>query len=204
MDEVFSRMGGRVKSSTTDSTIMSILRSKMDKAHEGVHSKEGVIARLHEISKFYELAVMQLEGCLKFVAEEAADSSLESSDEEALGDLAEIKDRLEGRLKETELAISEKDRELSERLENEMKLRQALELKERELEALRANLELETKKTEGIEEQVLSNLVIGDGKRDEGFSDLKDSVDQQVWNIKQQLDPEDEVTEGGDIMVLKA
>ena len=191
MDEVFSRMGGKVKSSITDSTIMSMLHSRMDKAHERVHSKEGVIARLHEISKFYELAVMQLEGCLKFVLEEA-DSSLESSDEEALGDLAEIRDRLEGRLIETELAIAEKDRELTERLENEMKLRHELELKERELESLRANLELERTKTDGIEEQVLGNLVSGDGNRDEGFSELKDSVDQQVWNIKQQLDPEDE------------
>ncbi|KAG5237730.1 WPP domain-associated protein [Salix suchowensis] len=184
-------MGGRVKSSITDSTIMSMLHSKMDKAHERVHSKEGAIARLHEISKFYELAVMQLEGCLKFVLEEA-DSSLESSDEEALGDLAEIKDRLEGRLRETELAISEKDRELTERLENEMKLRQTLELKERELESLRANLELVRTKTEGFEEQVLGNLVSGDGNRDEEFSELKNSVDQQMWNIKQQLDPEDE------------
>lgn len=192
MDEVFSRMGGKVKSSITDSAIMSMLHSRMDKAHERVHSKEGVIARLHEISKFYELAVMQLEGCLKFVLEEA-DSSLESSDEEALGDLAEIRDRLEGRLRETELAIAEKDRELTERLENEMKLRHELELKERELESLRATLELERTKTDGInEEQVLGNLVSGDGNRDEGFSELKDSVNQQVWNIKQQLDPEDE------------
>ncbi|KAJ6357924.1 hypothetical protein OIU78_005705 [Salix suchowensis] len=191
MDGVFSKMGGRVKSSITDSTVMSMLHSKMDKAHERVHSKEGAIARLHEISKFYELAVMQLEGCLKFVLEEA-DSSLESSDEEALGDLAEIKDRLEGRLRETELAISEKDRELTERLENEMKLRQTLELKERELESLRANLELVRTKTEGFEEQVLGNLVSGDGNRDEEFSELKNSVDQQMWNIKQQLDPDDE------------
>jgi ElaB/YqjD/DUF883 family membrane-anchored ribosome-binding protein len=155
MDEVFSRMGGKVKSSITDSTIMSMLHSRMDKAHERVHSKEGVIARLHEISKFYELAVMQLEGCLKFVLEEA-DSSLESSDEEALGDLAEIRDRLEGRLRETELAIAEKDRELTERLENEMKLRHELELKERELESLRATLELERTKTDGIEGRFLA------------------------------------------------
>ncbi|KAJ6432855.1 hypothetical protein OIU84_019980 [Salix udensis] len=73
-----------------------------------------------------------------------------------------------------------------------MKLRQTLELKERELESLRANLELVRTKTEGFEEQVLGNLVSGDGNRDEEFSELKNSVDQQMWNIIQQLDPEDE------------
>lgn len=167
--------------------MMWILHTAMNKAHERVHSKEGVITRLNEISKFYELAVMQLDGCLKFVQEEA-DSSLESSDEEVLGDLTEIRDRLEGRLKESDLAISEKDRELTERIENELKLRQALELKERELDSLRANLELQRTKSEGVEELILGNRI--DEDRGEEFSELKHSVDQQVWNIKQKLDPE--------------
>ncbi|KAJ4846675.1 hypothetical protein Tsubulata_019720 [Turnera subulata] len=176
MDEVLGK-GGRFKTSIADSTMMWILQCAMNKAHERVHSKQGVIARLNEMSKFYELAVMQLEGCLTFVQEEA-DSSLESSDEETLFDLAEIRDRLRGRLRELELAISEKDRELTQRLENESKLRQAVEHTEREMNSLRANLELEKTKGEGGEED-----------REE-FSELKNSVDQQVWNIKRKLDPD--------------
>ena len=69
----------------------------LDKAHERAQCKEGkgVIECLTEIFKFYEWALMQLEGCLKFVNEEA-DISHESSDEEMLRDLAEIRDRLIG------------------------------------------------------------------------------------------------------------
>ncbi|XP_055959884.1 WPP domain-associated protein [Mercurialis annua] len=188
MDDVFGKAGGRFKISFIDSTMMWIVYRAMDKAQERAQSKEGVIECLTEISKFYELAVMQLEGCLKFVQEET-DSSFESSDEEVLGDLAEIKDRLVGRLKESELAIAEKDKELAWRFENEMKLRKALEMKDKKLDALYAKLNLDpTKSNEGGEEVVVENQA--DEDRDEEFSGLKHSVEQQVWNIKQQLEPE--------------
>uniref|UniRef100_A0A2N9F2T6 WPP domain-containing protein n=1 Tax=Fagus sylvatica TaxID=28930 RepID=A0A2N9F2T6_FAGSY len=190
MDEFFGGMDGRFRVSITDSTMMCIVHHAMDKAHEKVKSKEGVVERLNEISKFYELAVMQLEGCLKFVQEETDSCILESNHEEVLEDLTEIRDRLQGRLKESELAISEKDRELTERIENELKLRQALEVKETELVSLRAKLELERTKSEGIEEFVLGNRVSGDEDRDGEFCELKHSVDQQVWNIKQKLGPD--------------
>ncbi|KAB1219080.1 WPP domain-associated protein [Morella rubra] len=188
MDEFFGGMDDRLRVSVTDSTMMSIVYHAMDKAHEKVKSKAGIVERLNEMSKFYELAVMQLEGCLKFVQQETGSCILESSCEEVLADLKEIRDRLQGRLEESELAISDKDRELTERVENEMKLRQALEMKERELVFLRANLEIERKKSEGIEEFVLGNRV--DQDRDGEFSELKNSVDQQVWNIKQKLGPD--------------
>ena len=185
MDEFFGGMDGRFRVSLTDSTMMCIVHQAMDKAHEKVKSKEGVVERLNEISKFYELAVMQLEGCLKFVQDETDNCVLDSDQEEVLADLTEIRDRLQGRLKESELAISEKDRELTERMENELKLNQALELKERELASLRAKLELERTKSEGIEE-----FVLGDEDRDGEFCELKHSVDQQVRNIKQKLGPD--------------
>lgn len=185
MDEFFGGMDGRFRVSITDSTMMCIVHQAMDKAHEKVKSKEGVVERLNEISKFYELAVMQLEGCLKFVQDETDNCVLDSDQEEVLADLTEIRDRLQGRLKESELAISEKDRELTERMENELKLNQALELKERELVLLRAKLELERTKSEGIEE-----FVLGDEDRDGEFCELKHSVDQQVRNIKQKLGPD--------------
>ncbi|KAK7824815.1 wpp domain-associated protein, partial [Quercus suber] len=185
MDEFFGGMDGRFRVSLTDSTMMCIVHQAMDKAHEKVKSKEGVVERLNEISKFYELAVMQLEGCLKFVQDETDNCVLDSDQEEVLADLTEIRDRLQGRLKESELAISEKDRELTERMENELKLNQALELKERELVSLRAKLELERTKSEGIEE-----FVLGDEDRDGEFCELKHSVDEQVRNIKQKLGPD--------------
>ncbi|KAJ8766020.1 hypothetical protein K2173_020536 [Erythroxylum novogranatense] len=189
MEDILGKMGGRFKISITDSTMMWILHSAMNKAYERVQTKDGAIERLSEISKFYELAVMQLEGCLKVVHEEA-ESGLESSDEKLLAELSEIRDRLEGRLKETERAISEKDREFTERLENELKNRRTLKLQERELDSLRANLQVERTKAGGIEELVHGNWASKDEDRDEEFSELKSSVDQQVLNIKQKLDPQ--------------
>ncbi|XP_037495815.1 uncharacterized protein LOC110008797 [Jatropha curcas] len=196
MDELVGRVGGRFKISLTDSTMMRIVHSAMDKAHERAQSKEGVIERLTEISKFYELAVMQLEGCLSFVQEEA-DSSSEISNEEVLWDLTDIRDRLIGRLKELELAIAEKDRELTKRIENELKFRQALEMKERDLDSLCAKIKLEPTKIESVEALSLGNkgvgdeLILGNRVADEEFSGLKNSLDRQVWNIKHKLEPED-------------
>ncbi|KAG2729915.1 hypothetical protein I3760_01G270600 [Carya illinoinensis] len=199
MDEFFAGgMDGRFRVSITDSTMMSIVHHSMDKAHEKVKSKEGIVERLNEMSKFYELAVMQLEGCLIFVQEETYGCILESNYEELLADLKEIRDHLQGRLKESQLALSDKDRELTERAGNEMKLRQALELKERELVSLRANLEIEKTKTEGIEEFVLGNRIDTDRDhrdRDGEFCELKNSVHQQVWNIKQKLGPDNSLIE---------
>ncbi|KAK1552442.1 hypothetical protein Q3G72_017059 [Acer saccharum] len=136
MDDLFGMLGGSLRSSITDSTMMWIVHYAMDKAHGKVKSNGGVFQRLNEISKFYELAVIQLEGCMRFVQEEADES---------------------------EQAILDKDRELLERLENELKLKQALELKERELVSLK------------------------DRDGDDEFCELMQSVDQQVLNIKQQL-----------------
>ncbi|TKY46167.1 WPP domain-associated protein [Spatholobus suberectus] len=136
MDGIFGYMNGRFEVSLADSTMMWIVHYAMNKAQEKMKAKTGVIERLNEISKFYELAVMQLEGCLSIVHAETESSYLESNHEEVLNDLRDIKDRLQWRLKESELAIVEKDRELTERLEKELQLRHALELKERQLVSL--------------------------------------------------------------------
>ncbi|PIN00380.1 hypothetical protein CDL12_27123 [Handroanthus impetiginosus] len=83
----------------------------------------------------------------------------------------EIRDWLQGRIQDMKQLIVEKDRELTERLENESKLRQELELKDRELVYLQEKLEPGRTK-------------------DEDISKLKSSVDQQVLNIKQKLEDE--------------
>ncbi|OIW01454.1 hypothetical protein TanjilG_30928 [Lupinus angustifolius] len=179
MDEIFGYMDGGLEVSLADSTMMWIVHYAMNKAQERMKTKTGVIERLNEISKFYELAVMQLEGCLSFVHAETESRILESKHEDVLTDLREIKDRLQWRLKECELAISEKDRELSERLENELNLRHALELKEGELVSLgESHHNVENDQTQENEH--------GDGD----FGELKTSVDQQMLNIRQRLEPQ--------------
>ncbi|CAL0333395.1 unnamed protein product [Lupinus luteus] len=181
MDEIFGYMDGGLEVSLADSTMMWIVHYAMNKAQERMKTKTGVIERLNEISKFYELAVMQLEGCLSFVHAETESRVLESKHEDVLTDLREIKGRLQWRLKECELAIFEKDRELSERLENELNLRHALELKEGELVSLgESHHNVENDQTQENEH--------GDGDGD--FGELKTSVDQQMLNIRQRLEPQ--------------
>lgn len=154
-------MDGRFEVTLTDSTMMWIVHCAMNKAQEKMKSKKGVIERLNEISRFYELAVMQLEGCLAFVQKET-DRSNNSSPfydskhiEQVLSELREIKDRLEGRLRESEIAISNKDREFTERLENEMMLRKALEMKEGEIVSLGVNID-ELERTRRKNEELLN------------------------------------------------
>ncbi|KAJ1388806.1 putative WPP domain-associated protein [Sesbania bispinosa] len=83
MDEIFGYMDGRFEVSLADSTMMWIVHYAMNKAQERMKTKTGVLERLNEISKFYELAVMQLEGCLSIVHAETESSFLESNHEEA-------------------------------------------------------------------------------------------------------------------------
>ncbi|KAG2279687.1 hypothetical protein Bca52824_050907 [Brassica carinata] len=156
-----------------DSTMMLLVQQAMDKAHEKIKTKHGLLLRLNAISLFYELAVLQLESCLNFVQQET--DNLESNHEEVVRDLRKIKDRLHHRLLETELAILEKDRELLERSENEASLRNVLESKETELVHLQ---DLERKRSS-------CNEIIG-----EEFSELKSSVDHQVMNLRQNIETE--------------
>ncbi|XP_024041844.1 uncharacterized protein LOC112496661 [Citrus sinensis] len=160
----------------------------MDRAHGKVKSKDGVIQRLNEISKFYELAVIQLEGCMKFVQEDADNNMFESCHEKVLADLEEIKDRLPCRLQDSEMAFREKDKELTERFENELKLRQALDAKEKELVALQnANVEIERTKSDGVAELSMSSPGSRDEDRDSEISELMHSVDQQVLHIEHEV-----------------
>lgn len=132
---------------------------------------EGILQRLNKISKLYELA--QLEGCLKFVQEEIASDILDYSNEDFIADLSEIRNRLLGRLKDSKMVLSEKDRELTEKFEIELKLRQALELKERELVSLRAKLREQKKKCQSVEAHMSSSPAGSDEMKDGEFCELK-------------------------------
>ncbi|KFK25737.1 hypothetical protein AALP_AA8G153000 [Arabis alpina] len=196
MKDIMKEVEGKVKFSMADSTTMLLVQQAMDKAHEKIKTKHGLLLRLNAISLFYELAVLQLESCLQLVQQETG--KLESNHEEVVRDLREIKDRLHHRLLETELAILEKDRELLEMSKNQESLRNVLESKETELVHLQ---DLERKRCHNK---------IGKFIKEDEFSELKSSVDQQVMNLRQKLETEyDELrgeTEdpsGVDIDVLK-
>ncbi|CAI9759222.1 unnamed protein product [Fraxinus pennsylvanica] len=185
MDNLFGEIDYRLKS---DSIVMRLLRSAMDKAHEKVQSKDGPIEFLHERSKFYELAAILVEGGLNIVQEEA--DVVDDNRDKILSDLMEIRHWLHGRIKDMKHLIVEKDKELTERLENELKLRHSLELKERELLRLHDNLEPERMKNEGLQESLISNEAIEDRATEGDICKLKNSLDQQVLNIKQKLEDE--------------
>ncbi|KAH1206682.1 WPP domain-associated protein [Glycine max] len=194
MDGIFECIDGRFEVSLADSTMMWIVHYAMNKAQEKMKEKTGVIERLNEISKFYELAVMQLEGCLSIVHAETESSFLESSHEEVLNDLRDIKDRLQWRLKESELAIVEKDKELAQRLENELQLRHSLELKERQLVSLGVSHGIEISNLKAENDETTRNEH-GVGNGEGGFCELSTSENQQ--KLEPQHDMSSEVQNNG-------
>ncbi|KAL2549493.1 WPP domain-associated protein [Forsythia ovata] len=186
MDDVFGEFDYRSKS---DSIVMRLLRSAMDKAHEKVQSEDGPIEFLHERSKFYELAAILVEAGLNIVQEETG--VVEDNRDKILSDLMEIRHWLQGRIKDMKHLIIDKDKELTERLENELKLRQALELKERELVRLHEKLEPGRMKNDGFQDSLISNDEAIEDRAEEGdICELKNSLDRQVLNIKQKLEDE--------------
>lgn len=191
MDELFSGLNSRLRVSglIADSNMMGIVNSAMEEAYDKVCSKKGDLERLNEKSRFCELAIMQLEWCLKFIQEEVDIYIVESSREreKLVSELTDTRDRIRKRLEETELAIARKDKEMKERMENELRLRKALESKVQELNSLHVTLELEKSKTDRVREFVHGNQICGEG-RDNGFCELKNTLNQQFWNIKQKLE----------------
>ncbi|KAL6977231.1 non-specific serine,threonine protein kinase, partial [Sarracenia purpurea var. burkii] len=181
MEEIFGEILGCGFGS--DSIMLKLLRSAMDKAHENVQSTNGSIELLNARSKFYELAMILVEGCSKLIEEKPEVPEIDR--EKMLKDLMESRDMVRGRLEELELGIVGKDREFTERSENECRLWQTLELKEMELVSLRAKIEFEK-----TEEEFLSDPLIGDEGKEGDICELKNSVDQQVWSIKQKLENE--------------
>ncbi|XP_058748992.1 WPP domain-associated protein-like [Vicia villosa] len=201
MDEIFDYMDGNFDVSLTDSTMMSIVHRAMNKAQEKMKTKTGVLERLNEISKFYELAVMQLEGCLTIVLAETDSSCLESNHEKLLDDLKEIKDRLQGRLDESELIISEKDRELSQRLkknqttsENKVKndgdLGELRSSMDQQMLKFKQRLEPQLDMVENVVTQT-HNVVVNDTKKiEEMGSDidvLKQTMDLAFYKMQSAL-----------------
>ena len=90
--------------------------------------------------------------------------------EKMLSDLMESRDMVTKRHEESKFGIVGKDREMMERLQNECRLRQTLELRDREMVSLHAKLE-----------ETGEFLGGGEGIKGGGdVCDLKNSLDQQV------------------------
>ncbi|KAJ8557093.1 hypothetical protein K7X08_002718 [Anisodus acutangulus] len=168
MDNLFGEIDCRSKS---DGIVMGILRCAMDKAHEKVQSEAGSIEFLHERSKFYELAVILVESGLSIVQQET--DIPESNREKVISDLTEMRQWLLGRIKVMKLLINEKDRELTERSANELKLRQVLESKEKEVIFLCDKLENQRTMSEGSLDLglLLKNIEAKEGETSDSKSD---------------------------------
>lgn len=188
MDEYSDEMNCRNRS---DSILMRLLRSAMDDAYERVQSTDEPIECLHERSMFYELAIIQIKGCCGLIYEETDSCIPERSRENMLADLIGLQDLLQARLKEMKSLIHEKDNELIERSKNELMLRNALAFKERELQRLRASIEIEKAKSESFHDFVLNfQANNGDEAKEGEICELENSINKQVLNIKQNLKDE--------------
>ncbi|KAL0452183.1 UNVERIFIED_CONTAM: hypothetical protein Slati_1196400 [Sesamum latifolium] len=187
MEDLFGQIECRTKS---DSIVMRILRSAMDEAHEKLQSDDGPIEFLHERSTFYELAAILVEGGLSIIEEET--DIPESSSDKILADLKDIRHWLQGRIQDMKRLIVEKDRELMERLENELKLRRALELKEMELVYLHGKLEPGRTKNDDSHDFPMIDEAVHGGPSEGDIFRLKNSVGQQLCNMKQKLEDEKE------------
>ncbi|KAM0062605.1 putative WPP domain-associated protein [Helianthus debilis subsp. tardiflorus] len=114
----------------TDSFLMTLLRTTMDETHKKIRSITGVIECLNETSKFYELAIIQIDAGLKLVVDQPEDQTPKTIQKKMLTDLTRLKHLLHERLNDTKRMIIKKDKALMERLETEIRLKQHVMIKQ--------------------------------------------------------------------------
>ncbi|XP_017697479.2 uncharacterized protein LOC103704009 [Phoenix dactylifera] len=192
MDAFFNGLDCRLRVSgmVADSIMMGIVNSAMENAYNKSLSKEGDLERLNEKSRFCELAIMQLEWCLKYLQDEIHGNIIEGTREreQLLSDLLTTRDRIHYRLEETEFAIAEKDKELTRSKESESKLRSALEMKGEEVSSLHTALGLERVKTEKASGFVQFDAISMEKNEDHVFGELKGSLHRQLQKIRGKLE----------------
>ncbi|WOL08084.1 hypothetical protein Cni_G16836 [Canna indica] len=187
MDAFFNGLDCRLRVSgmVADSIMMGIVNSAMEDAYKRSCSKEGDIERLIQKSRFCELAIMQLEWCLKYLQEEIDNTTCDR--EILLCDLLETRNRIHYRLEETNMAIAERDAELVRRKESEMKLKLALELKGEEVRSLHSTLGgLEREKNENESSSDMS-YVNEDESDHHVLDEVGCSVDKQLSKVRNKL-----------------
>lgn len=123
MDAFFSGVDSRLRVpvKAADSIMVGLVNAAMEDAYRKSLWKDGDLDRLFHKLRFAELAVMQLEWCLRFVrGEMSADDGGDDGHEELLDDLLETRDRIQARLDEAELAVAEADRDYMRRRREEL------------------------------------------------------------------------------------
>ncbi|GAA0185382.1 hypothetical protein LIER_32670 [Lithospermum erythrorhizon] len=176
MDNILNQIEHRF---SYNSIVIGVLRSAMDKTHEKLQSKyDGPIEFLHERSKFYELSAILVESVLNIMQEEI--DIIKNNGETIRLDLMEIEHWLQGRVKQTKSSLVEKDKELKDKIENELRLKEALDLKEKELIYLREKLEAEQSKRENeaedFDESIIFSIDQHEHNRDDIIQDEEFSV----------------------------
>ena len=119
MDAFFSGLDSRLRVSVkaADSIMVGLVNAAMEDAYRKSLWKDGDLDRLFHKLRFAELAIMQLEWCLRFVRGEMED---DDGQEQLLDDLLETRDQIQARLDEAELAVAEADRDYMRRKRAEL------------------------------------------------------------------------------------
>ena len=119
MDAFFSGLDSRLRVSVkaVDSIMVGLVNAAMEDAYRKSLWKDGDLDRLFHKLRFAELAIMQLEWCLRFVRGEMED---DDGQEQLLDDLLETRDQIQARLDEAELAVAEADRDYMRRKRAEL------------------------------------------------------------------------------------
>lgn len=109
MDEIVGEIDSKNRA---DLNFMTLLRSSVDNVHKKVRSTHGPIQCLNETSTFYELAIIQIDACLKLFEKEYHDQFLDTKGKNMLIDLGDLKGLFHECLNKTKYLITEKDKEL--------------------------------------------------------------------------------------------
>ncbi|XP_066343270.1 uncharacterized protein [Miscanthus floridulus] len=112
MDAFFSGLDSRLRVAVkvADSIMVGLVNAAMEDAYKKSLWKDGDLERLFQKLRFAELAIMQLEWCLRFVrGEMEADGGADDGHEQLLDDLLETRDQIQARLDEAELAVAQAD-----------------------------------------------------------------------------------------------
>ncbi|KAL5213617.1 hypothetical protein ABZP36_002769 [Zizania latifolia] len=169
MDAFFSGLDSRLRCSVkvADSIMMGLVNAAMEDAYKKSLWKDGDLERLFQKLRFAELAIMQLEWCLRFVRGEMETSGADDCHEQLLDDLLETRDRIQVRLDEDELAVADKDHEYMRRNHEEFASSRR--------EAVPVDSGRASANRRGVEEGFL-------------FVELKGSVDRQMARMRVRLE----------------
>ncbi|CAL5030967.1 unnamed protein product [Urochloa decumbens] len=116
MDAFFSGLDSRLRVpvKAADSIMVGLVNAAMEDAYRKSLWKDGDLDRLFHKLRFAELAVMQLDWCLRFVRAEM-DAAGDDGHEQLLDDLIETRERIQASLDEAERAVADADRDYTRR-----------------------------------------------------------------------------------------